>query len=197
MKLTPALLVLLGVTTLWSCTQNQTSDDTPSEDTVAKFNPLEEIHGIFKNKIAHYDSVSVESTDSTYTFFAIPKSEEYDHEKELYGAYTIDKKSIKYGDVNNDGLEDVLVSYSYTPHLDNNTLIYFKVLLQKDNKLAEAGEIFGGGRCEGPILELTSVKNGIISFNGSEFADGDPCCCPTIKKNYAYKLENNTIVEVK
>ncbi|MCY1310943.1 hypothetical protein D9M70_611870 [compost metagenome] len=86
------------------------------------------------------------------------------------------------------------MQYSFTPHLENNTLIYFKILLQNGGKLEELGEIYGGGRCEGPVLEIREIKKGIIYFTGSEYAPGDPCCCPSVKKEYAFRVDNGRIV---
>lgn len=173
---------------MWSCGSADTRQDVFSPD------PLEEVKEIFQGRMARYDSVSVEETDSTYTFFALPKTEQFSTEKELFGAFSISKKSIKTGDLNDDGLDDAVIEYSFTPHLENNTLVYFKVLLQNGGKLEEAGEIYGGGRCEGPILEITEIKKGAIYFKGLEYADGDPCCCPSVEKEHAFKLESGRIV---
>ncbi|MCD8540662.1 MAG: hypothetical protein LRY55_13515 [Leadbetterella sp.] len=170
------------------------TSDTSDQQTVIIPDPLEEVKEIFQGRTAGYDSVTVEETDSTYTYFVLPETEEFSTEKELFGAFSIDKKTIKTGDLNNDGREDAVVQYSFTPHLDNNTLIYFKILLQNGGKLEETGEIYGGGRCEGPILEIVSIDKGVIRFTGREYADGDPCCCPSVKKDYAFKLAEGKIV---
>lgn len=164
------------------------------EQTALTLDPLQEVKEIFEGRTAGYDSVTVEETDSTYTYFVLPETEEFNTEKDLFGAFSIEKKTVKTGDLNGDGLDDAVVQYSYTPHQDNNTLIYFKILLQNGGKLEETGEIFGGGRCEGPILEILEIKKGVIYFMGSEYADGDPCCCPSVKKEHAFKLENGKIV---
>ena len=180
-----------------SCNTTGTSEtDQTNAEAIKSLNPLESTKSIFQNLVSKYDSVSVEDSDSTFTYFVIPKTEDYDAEKELYGAFSIDKKTIKLGDINGDGLDDVVVQYTYTPHLENNSLIYFKILLQENGELKEAGEIFGGGRCEGPILTAESIKKGIIYFNGLEYDNGDPCCCPSIKKTNSYKLEGGKIVEL-
>lgn len=170
--------------------------DNSDQQTTLTPDPLEEVKEIFDGRTIGYDSVKVEETDSTYTYFVLPKTEEFNTGKELFGAFSIEKKTIKTGDLNNDGLEDAVVEYSFTPHQDNNTLIYFKILLQNGGKLEEIGEIYGGGRCEGPILEVKEIKKGVISFIGSEYADGDPCCCPSVKKEHYFKLENHKIIKL-
>lgn len=173
---------------MWSC------GSAENQQTVFSPDPLEEVKEIFQGRMAAYDSVFVEETDSTYTYFALPKTEEFSSEKELFGAFSISKKSIRTGDLNADGLDDAVIEYSFTPHLENNTLVYFKILLQNGGKLEEAGEIYGGGRCEGPILEIREIKKGVIYFKGLEYADGDPCCCPSVEKEYSFKFENGRIV---
>lgn len=169
--------------------------DNSDQQTILTPDALEEVKEIFEGRTSGYDSVAVEETDSTYTYIVLPKTEEFNTGQELFGAFSINKKTIKTGDLNNDGLEDAVVEYSFTPHLDNNTLIYFKILLQNGGKLEETGEIYGGGRCEGPILTIREIKKGVIRFTGSEYADGDPCCCPSVKKDYAFKLEDGKIVK--
>ncbi len=176
---------------LFSCGPADNSD----QHTALTPDPLEEVKEIFDGRMAGNDSVAVEETDSTYTYFVLPKTEEFNTGQELFGAFSIEKKTIKTGDINNDGLDDAVVEYSFTPHQDNNTLIYFKILLQNGGKLEETGEIYGGGRCEGPILAIREIRKGVIYFTGSEYADGDPCCCPSIKKEYAFKLEDGKIVK--
>lgn len=163
-------------------------------DAALSLNPLEEVKEIFQGRMAGYDSVSVQETDSTYTYFVLPKTEEFAAGEELFGAFCIEKSTVQTGDLNEDGTDDAVVQYSFTPHLENNTLVYFKVLLQNGGKLEEVGEIYGGGRCEGPILEIKGIKKGVIHFTGSEYASGDPCCCPSIKKSYAFRVEGGKIV---
>lgn len=170
------------------------SGGNSDQQTTLSLNPLEEVKEIFRGRMAESDSVTVEETDSTYTYFVLPKTEEFTTGKELFGAFSIEKNTIRTGDLNADGTEDAVVEYSFTPHLENNTLVYFKILLQNGGKLEEAGEIYGGGRCEGPILEITEIRKGTIYFTGREYAEGDPCCCPSVKKEYTFRLENGKII---
>lgn len=166
---------------------------TNADQQTLVLDPLEEVKEIFRLRSAGADSVSVVENDSTCTYFILPATEEITPGKELFGAFTIEKKTFRTGDLNGDGLEDAVVQYSFTPHLENNTLVYFKVLLQNGGKLEEVGEIYGGGRCEGPILSLQEIKNGIVYFKGKDYAAGDPCCCPSLQSEHAFKWENGRI----
>lgn len=163
------------------------------EETVFRPDPLEEVKALFAARPAGADSTAVVETDTTITYYLLPKNEFVPGEA-LFGAFSIDKRTILEGDLNQDGLEDAVVQYSFTPHLENNTLIYFKVLLQEGGTLEEVGEIFGGGRCEGPILTPMEIKKGIIYFNSAEYAPSDPCCCPSVHKNAAFKLEGGQLI---
>lgn len=185
MKLFYSLGVLVLILLSVSCNSTDQSSST--------LKPIDDMVSIFKEKTAKYDSVSVEETDSTYTFYVIPDTTVSDTERELFGAFTINKESPKIGDVNDDGLDDAVIQYTYTPHLENNTLIYYKLLVQSNGKLEETGEIFGGGRCEGPVLSVKEIKRGNIYFEGADYASGDPCCCPSIIKEHIYKFEDNKV----
>lgn len=194
MKLLSGLNTLLLLLVVVGCSKTGSSDGDTSINEVVEINPLVDVKSSFDAKLSKYDSLTVEESDSTLIYTVLPDSAAYDPEKELFGEFLIEKNSLALKDLNGDGKDDAIVKYLYTPHLDNNTLIYFKVMVQKDGKLQELDEVFGGGRCEGPQLELKEIKDGVVYFSANDYAQGDPCCCPTLKSVISYKLENDKLI---
>ena len=194
MRLKTTLLFIILASLLFSC--KKTDDNTKVAEEVIVIDPLATTKELLQKFTFEKDSVFYEENDSTITYYIIPKSEEYEPGKEIYGAFTIEKNTLTKGDLTGDGKDDFVIQYTFTPHLENNTLTYFKVLVQTENGLTEAGEIFGGGRCEGPILQVDNIQKQTILFKGLEYAEGDPCCCPSIEKQIAYQLTQNGIEKI-
>jgi hypothetical protein len=167
---------------------------TPGQDKAAP-DSLEEVKRSFDVKAAGFDSVRVVDADSSYSYFFLPKNDSVDIAAKLYGEYSVEKFGSLLGDLDGDGVKDAVVKYSFTPYLQNNTLSYYKVLQQKEDRLEEVGEIFAGANCEGPKLHAKGIRSGYIEFEAKVYAEGDPCCCPSGQETHKYKIENQKIVK--
>lgn len=106
------------------------------------------------------------------------------------------------GDINQDGMEDVLVKvYSNTggnsdyldlyiflkTSLNNWTLALIKAASDEDLKGCKIGSIY----------PIRIEKNGIIIAEASCFKDGDARCCPSLKYLNSLKWENNQLKLIK
>lgn len=197
MKINNFLILLLIPLLIFSCQTNERdSEPNEVEETITPLDAYEATKNIFGNLISGADSVTFSETDSLLYYGAFPETDEFDIGKEIYGTFIINKNDIYTGDLNGDRLDDVVVKYTFVPYMENNELTYYKVLIQENGMLLESGEIFGGGRCEGPILEKVSIKKRVIQFSGFDFADGDPCCCPTIEVNEQYQIVENKLSKI-
>jgi hypothetical protein len=168
---------------------------TPGQDKAAP-DPLEEVKRSFDVQAASFDSLRVVDADSSYSYFFLPKGDSVDIAAKLYGEYRLEKYGIVRGDLNADGVEEALVKYSFTPFQQNNTLSYYKVLRLSGDRMEEVVEVFAGANCEGPKLRAKVIKGGKIEFEALRYAEGDPCCCPSIQEVHQYKLENQKIVKI-
>ncbi len=168
---------------------------SPSQDKPAP-DPLEEVKRSFDVKAAGFDSLRVVDADSLYSYFFLPTTDSVDISAKLYGEYALAKFGTQVGDLNGDGLDDAVVKYTYTPYQQNNTLSYYKILLQNGDRLEEVGEIFAGANCEGPKLGVKEIRAGRIVFDAKIYAQGDPCCCPSVSETHQYKVENQKIVKI-
>lgn len=188
--------LLLSIFAL-SCQSNDGSS-SPKEENIV-FEPIDPLEGtkfIFDNLISG-DSIAHTETDSILSYGSYPKDELFDDGKELYGTFIINKEEIYSVDLNGDRYDDLVIKYTFIPHLENNELTYYKVLTQENGSFIESGEIFGGGRCEGPIYDQIDINRRIITLKGQDYAEGDPCCCPTIEIESKYQIVENRITEIK
>lgn len=187
--------LILGLFT-FSC-QTKDGSSTPKEENIVfePIDPLEGTKNIFDNIISG-DSTAYTETDSILTYASYPEDEMFDSGKELYGTFIINKDEIYSVDLNGDRYDDLVIKYTFVPYMENNELTYYKVLIQEGGMLIESGEIFGGGRCEGPIYDQIDIKRRVITLKGLEYAEGDPCCCPTIEVESKYQIVDNRITEI-
>ena len=104
------------------------------------------------------------------------------------------RKTIE-GDVNHDGVADVAVLYTIEGQGGSNNYIqYLAVFVRKKTGLVFAARAPVGGKNRRG-MELTSIKDNVIYFDTTGYADRDPSCCPSIKGTTSFTLVGNKLVE--
>ena len=112
-------------------------------------------------------------------------------------------RKITRGDVNSDGIEDLIAVFTIegacgddkttTPGAcGNHHETYAKIFLGKE--LKEVPVIMIGRRGERLIKGLT-VVNGIIQAETLNYGKDDPMCCPAIKGQTAFVLNKGSLTE--
>ena len=48
-----------------------------------------------------------------------------------------------------------------------------------------------------PVIDNVIVRENVIHFESTEYADSDPRCCPSLKKQTTFKIDNNKLVPIK
>lgn len=108
-----------------------------------------------------------------------------------------DAKKIVFGDVNGDGIKDIVVLYTLEGFDGgNNYGQYLAVFIKlKNGKLKYITDDGVGGKNSRAVW-LVSIKNNKILLNTKEYADSDGSCCPSIKRKTQYVLLKNKLKEV-
>ena len=101
------------------------------------------------------------------------------------------------GDLNHDGLPDLAVLYTIEgQNGSNNYIQYLAVFLQTKTALVYASHREVGGK-NWREVDLSSIDNGVINLNTTNYAEKDPSCCPTIKGTTQFVLAGRTLKERK
>jgi hypothetical protein len=108
----------------------------------------------------------------------------------------LDTFKIKTGDLNDDGRIDAVVYYTLNPTLEEdggggNAIGALPGLLALLN--SPEGYRMADHTTDIPLLDLSSIKEGIIYLEGFDYADDDPRCCPSIRKTTRLMLEAGKI----
>ena len=104
------------------------------------------------------------------------------------------RKTIE-GDLNHDGVADVAVLYTIEGQGGSNNYIqYLAVFVRKKTGLVFAARTSVGGKNRRG-MELTSIKDNVIYFDSTGYADRDPSCCPSIKGTTRFTLVGNKLIE--
>lgn len=101
------------------------------------------------------------------------------------------------GDLNHDGLPDLAVLYTIEgQNGSNNYIQYLAVFLQTKTTLVYASHREVGGK-NWREVDLSSIDNGVINLDTTNYAEKDPSCCPTIKGATQFVLTGRTLKERK
>jgi len=99
------------------------------------------------------------------------------------------------GDLNHDGTADVAVLYTIEGQGGSNNYVqYLAVFVRKKTGLVFAARTPAGGKNRRSI-DLTSIKDNVMYFDTTGYADGDGSCCPSIKGKTSFKLTGRKLVE--
>jgi hypothetical protein len=104
------------------------------------------------------------------------------------------RKTIE-GDLNHDGSADVAVLYTIEGQGGSNNYIqYLAVFVRKKTGLVFAAKTPVGGKNHRG-MELTSIKDNVMHFDTTGYADRDPSCCPSIKGTTTFTLTRRKLTE--
>jgi hypothetical protein len=105
-------------------------------------------------------------------------------------------RKVIAGDLNHDGIADAAVLYTIEgQNGSNNYVQYLAVFLRRRGRLVYAAHAPVGGKGRRSI-ELTSIKDNVMFFDTTGYADRDAACCPTIKGKTRYALVGNKLTEM-
>lgn len=104
------------------------------------------------------------------------------------------RKTIE-GDLNHDGAVDVAVLYTIEGQGGSNNYIqYLAVFVRRKTGLVFAARATVGGKNHRG-MDFTSIKDNVMYFETTGYADRDPSCCPSIKGTTTFTLVGNKLVE--
>jgi len=104
------------------------------------------------------------------------------------------RKTIE-GDLNHDGVADAAVLYTIEGQDGSNNYIqYLAVFVRKKTGLVFAARTSVGGKNRRG-MELTSIKDNVIYFDTTGYAERDPSCCPSVKGKTTFTLVGKKLVE--
>jgi hypothetical protein len=118
------------------------------------------------------------------------------------GEESCEYRKVVRGDINSDGVEDLVVTISITPcaraenrgplFCGNTTYEHMVGFLGKEFHVVPAGQV--GGKGERYITGLEIVKN-IIKAKTEYYAPDDPLCCPSKKGKTEFIVKDGALVE--
>jgi hypothetical protein len=128
------------------------------------------------------------SSDSKVTSKDVKKKfneikQKFENELDVVG-----NTEVRFVDLSNDGREEALLYYSLVAKGGNavtgSGIVLYKIDGVKLNLLLDYN-------LDGAVVK--SIKDGQINCVKYEYAAGDPNCCPSKKKPFKLKLENNKL----
>ena len=175
------IIVIFGFSLfIFSCgKKEQPQSEIPKIDTITS-----------QNQTAGADTTSTRTPDSKITKKDVQRKFneiKYTFEKE---DETIGSTEIKFGDLNNDCKDEALVYYVIVPKGGNITLrtgvVIYKYENDKLNQLLQYDFPY--------TAFVDKIKDNLLYCVRTEFRHTDPACCPSIKKPFKMKLDNDKLV---
>lgn len=147
-----------------------------------------------KNTEQNIDSVKINSDTVTYTkSLKISSSDARKKFSEIKKKYendldAIGNTEVKFADLTRDGNEEAILFYSLVARGGNimtgSGLVIYKIV---SDKL----EFYKDYNLDGAVIK--SIKDGEINCMKYDYAPGDPSCCPSRKKPFRLKFDNDKI----
>jgi hypothetical protein len=143
-----------------------------------------------QNQTAGDDTANVTLSESKMTKKDVQKKfneirKEFDKADEILG-----NTDIKIGDINGDGKDDALVNYVIVPKDGNIVLRSGVVIYSNDGE--KLNFIL---KYDFPYTAyVDKIKDNLLFCIRTEFRPTDPACCPSVKKPFKMKLEDNKLV---
>jgi hypothetical protein len=109
--------------------------------------------------------------------------------------YEYEKRSFRYGDLNDDGKKDIAVVYSIAGLCCTNGFWYYLAVFINNGSNYEfvTSEEVGGKLNR--FIELDSIKHGRIILDTLNYLDSDAACCPSKKDRVTYYLQDGKLIE--
>ena len=104
-------------------------------------------------------------------------------------------RTILRGDLNHDGIPDIAVLYTLEGQFGtNNYAQHLGVFVRIKGRLVHAAHMPVGGKYSRAI-ELTEIRDNVMLFKTTDYAESDPRCCPSIEGTTKYVLRGGELKE--
>ena len=101
------------------------------------------------------------------------------------------------GDLNHDGVADTAVLYTLEGMFGGNNYVqHLAVFVRVKGRLVHAADTPVGGKYYRAI-ELTGIRDNVLLFKTTDYAESDPRCCPSIEGTTRYVLRGGGLKELR
>jgi len=106
-------------------------------------------------------------------------------------------RTIVKGDLNGDGIPDTAVLYTLEGMFGTNNYVqHLAVFVQVKGRLVHAAHTPVGGKYYRAI-ELTGIRENVMLFKTTDYAESDPRCCPSMEGTTKYVLSGGALKELR
>jgi hypothetical protein len=103
-------------------------------------------------------------------------------------------RKVLEGDVNHDGVADVVVLYTVEALHGNGYEQDLAVFVRTNGKLVATANAIIGGKMSRSV-DLVSIAENTIKLDTLNYGPKDPACCPTVKGHTSYVLVGRQLRE--
>ena len=108
-----------------------------------------------------------------------------------------DARKVVYGDLNHDGVPELVVLYTIEGQGGSNLYLqYLAVFTKKRDKLTFLARADVGGKSRRAV-ELSAVERNAITLETLDYGPKDASCCPSLKGTTRYVLSGGRLLESK